>query len=517
MKRRDFLRSSLAASAGIAASPVLFGGIPVHAGTHNFFGTSAWEENDNILVVVQLFGGNDGLNTFVPFTDSKYYQNRPTLGVPPNQMLQINNPTMGLHPEMEGFQQLFGEGKLSVVQSVGYEGANRSHFRSTDIWLTGSGASTVLNTGWAGRYLEGAYPNYPLELPPDPIAVQIGGTLSMMLQSSKGNMGITLRDPQRFFDLGGQLNYADETVPETDPYGKEYMFIRAIKEQSDAYRERVLSSFNTGQNIGSYPGSNLAQQLRLVGRLISGGLQSKMYMVYLGGFDTHVNQSNTHANLLRTVSDAVEAFVTDMNEQGHGQRVVGMTISEFGRRTKENGSLGTDHGTSSVQFLFGDPVNSGVLGKDPDFDVSDDSGDLIYNFDYRQIYSELLEHWFGVPEDDVTQLLGGRFVPLPVVRSTVGVDEPQHISDFNLAQNFPNPFSGSSGVTHIPFYVHAAAHVDIALYDVRGREIGSIASGMYGAGRHTVQFAPSGLPPGMYFYRMTTGGRHVTRQMHVKR
>jgi uncharacterized protein (DUF1501 family) len=513
MKRRDFLSRAIATSAGVASVPLVFRGIPVHAGSYGAVGSGQLAENDNILVVVQLFGGNDGLNTFVPYTDQKYYQNRPTVGIPPGQVLKIANPTMGFHPEMSGMQNLFASGKLVAVQGVGYENSNRSHFRSENIWLTGSGAGSVLDTGWLGRYIEFTNPAYPLQLPPDPFAVQIGGTLSLMLQAEKGNMGITLADPDTFFRLG--RNQLDEAVPGGTPYGEEYLFIRAIKEQSDKYSQRINDAFQGGTNIGSYSSTSLSQQLRLVARLISGGLQSKVYMVYLGGFDTHSNQASAHARLLKTLSDAAEEFTTDLQNQGVSKRVVGLTMSEFGRRTRENGSSGTDHGTASVQFLFGEPVNSGVLGQDPDFEVTDNSGDLLHNFDYRQIYSELLEHWFELPADDVTQLLGGRFTPLPLVRSATGARSPSAAGDFSLAQNYPNPVS-SSASTAIPFTLSSRAEVEIVLYDARGSVLASIASGSFEAGRHLARFSTFGLPPGVYFYQLRVGGRKVSRKMVVR-
>ena len=192
-------------------------------------------------------------------------------------------------------------------------------------------------------------------------------------------------------------------------------------------------------------------------------------------------------------------------------------MSEFGRRTHENGSYGTDHGTSSVQFVFGEPVNSGVLGKDPDFTVTDNSGDLVYNFDYRQIYSEILENWFAVPEADVTQMLGGRFVPLPLVRTTVGTDAPDKVSEFQLYANYPNPFSGTSGTTTIPFSIADHGYISLKVYDVRGRELADLASGYYDAGRHEIAFSPQGLPSGTYYYRLSVGKQQVTRRMNVTR
>ncbi|HOJ04179.1 MAG TPA: DUF1501 domain-containing protein [Bacteroidota bacterium] len=513
MKRRDFLLQSLYASAGVASVPLIFGGIPVHAGSYRATRPELMQQNDNILVVVQLFGGNDGLNTFVPFTDARYYQHRPTVGIAPTQVLRIANPTMGFHPRMTGMRDLFNAGKLVAVQGVGYEDSNRSHFRSENIWLTASGANDVLETGWLGRYLEFANPTFPLNLPPDPFAVQIGGTLSLMLQSDKGNMGITLADPDTFFRLG--RNQLDEEVPGGTPYGDEYLFVRAIKEQSDVYSQRINDAFNAGSNIGSYANTGLAQQLRLVARLISGGLRSKVFMVYLGGFDTHSNQANAHGNLLQTLSDAVAQFTTDLQNQGLSRKVVGLTMSEFGRRTRENGSLGTDHGAASVQFLFGEPVNSGVLGPDPDFTVTDSSGDLLHAFDYRQIYSELLEHWFETPRDDVTQLLGGRFTPLPLVRSATSVVTPFAPAAFELKQNHPNPFAAGEGST-IPFTLGAAANVQLLLYDMRGAMIARIAEGVYPAGSHAVQLPGYGMDAGVYFYQLRVGGEQVTRRLVVR-
>jgi uncharacterized protein (DUF1501 family) len=513
MNRRDFLLRSLYASAGVASVPLMFGGIPLHAGSPAFSGSDLFSQNDNVLIMLQMFGGNDGLNSFVPYTNPKYYQNRPTLGIPPTQVLKIANPTMGFHPQMTGMRNLFSSGKLVAVQGVGYENPNRSHFRSENIWLTASGAGSVLNTGWLGRYLEFAYPTFPLQLPADPFAVQIGGTLSLMLQSEKGNMGITLADPDTFFKLG--KNQLDEPVPEGNPYGDEYMFVRAIKEQSDKYSQRINDAFNAGKNIGTYSGSGLAQQLRLVARLISGGLKSKIFMVYLGGFDTHGNQPTAHAGLLKTVSDATEEFVLDLQNQGISKNVVGMTLSEFGRRTHENGSLGTDHGTASVQFVFGEQVNSGVLGADPDFDLTDSSGDLIYTFDYRQIYSELLEHWFEVPKDDVTQLLGGRFIPLPLIRTANAVETSGIISEFELMQNHPNPVAASER-TSIPFSLDASASIEILLFNAQGKQTANLASGRYQAGRHTVEFTPRDAAPGTYFYQLRVNGQRVTRTMIVR-
>ena len=512
MKRRDFIKKSAAATSAIAATQ-LFGGIPVHAMTHPLQHPQLFATNDNILVVVQLFGGNDGLNSFIPFENPVYYQNRPTLAIPKQQVLRVNNPTMGLHPVLTGFKNLFDKGKLAVVQGVGYENANRSHFRSTDIWLTSSGASSTLFTGWAGRYLDYTFPTFPLQLPDDPFSVQIGGTLSLMLQGAKGGMGISLLDPDEFFRTG-KSNGIDEDVAPGTPYGDEYLFVRAIKQQSDKYSTVVKSAFDRGSNKVNYASTNFAQQLRLVARLISGGLKSRIYLVYLGGFDTHVNQAGVHQNLLKTLSDASDAFITDLSIAGISKNVVGMTVSEFGRRTHENGSQGTDHGAASAQFIFGDMVNSGVLGADPDFSKVDSSGDLLYSFDYRQIYSEMLEHWFDVPKDDVTSLLGGRFIPLPLLQQRTGVSEIPAPNEITLHQNYPNPVTHSSVIS---YQIEKAGHVQMELFNEAGKRVATIVDAVQQAGEHSIPFDARAIDPGVYIYRLNVGSSSMMKKMIVVR
>jgi hypothetical protein len=190
-------------------------------------------------------------------------------------------------------------------------------------------------------------------------------------------------------------------------------------------------------------------------------------------------------------------------------------MSEFGRRTRENGSLGTDHGTASAQFVFGEPVNSGVLGADPDFDLTDSSGDLVYTFENRQIYSELLEHWFNVPKDDVTQLLGGRFIPLPLIRSANSVNTAPEPLAFSIGQNHPNPVP-PSGATRIPFTLGTAAHVQLVLFDGLGRQIGTIVSRRFDAGAHEVPCSFDGADAGVYYVQMRVDGAQITRAIAVR-
>lgn len=521
MKRRDFIKKSITASTAAVSAPLILGGIPVRAATHLMHDESLFASTDNILVVIQLFGGNDGLNTFVPFENALYYNSRPTLAIPKQQVLKINNPTMGLHPVMTGFKSLFDTGKLAIIQGVGYENSNRSHFRSTDIILTGSGAGAFLDTGWAGRYLEYQFPTFPLQLPDDPFAVQIGGTLSLMLQSDKGGMGISLLDPDEFYRNGSSNPVNDDVIPGT-PFGDEYIYVKAIKQQSDKYASVVKNAFDRGKNNATYSSVSFSQQLRLVARLISGGLQSRMYMVYLGGFDTHVNQFGVHQNLVKNLSDAVLAFETDLKIEGTSPRVVGMTISEFGRRTNENGSQGTDHGAASVQFMFGDKVNSGVLGPDPDLVKTDSSGDVLYTFDYRQVYSDVLEHWFKVPKDDVTNILGGRFIPLPLLQTGTNVYE-RSPNEFFLAQNYPNPFGEGSGAagrtTMISFQFDESMHarVNLQIFDAQGKLISTLVDRTLSGGTHNIPFDAATLQSGMYLYRLRIGAREQVKKMMIIR
>ncbi len=364
MNRKDFLLNAIPAAVIL---PELINGYSAKAMTGSsplvqalMRGTTL---TDHVLVIVQLSGGNDGLNMVIPVADySRYYNARTNIAIPENRVLNIAGVSgTGIHPSMTGLQTLFTEGKAKLVQAVGYPQPNFSHFRATDIWMSASNSNQEVYSGWAGRYLNYEYPNFPTGYPntdmTDPLAIQIGSTTTLTTQGPSVNMGMSITSATNFYNL---INGTTDPVPST-PAGKELKFIRQVNQQTQKYSSVIRNAANAVTQQVTYPTNNsLADQLKIVARLIAGGLKTRVYMVSFGGFDNHSVQVNTadtttgtHATLLQRVSDAIKAFQDDIKFLNVENRVVGMTYSEFGRRIKSNSSVGTDHGAAAPMFLFG--------------------------------------------------------------------------------------------------------------------------------------------------------------------
>jgi uncharacterized protein (DUF1501 family) len=372
---------------------------------------------DRVLVLIYLNGGNDGLNTVIPLDQMSEYQSlRSNIAIPENSALVLQNHiNMGLHPSMIGFKNLFTEGKLSIINSVSYPNPNFSHHRSTEIWMTATDSNVQSATGWAGRYLDNRFPNYPAAYPSvemdDPIALQIGYVTSTALLGPTESMAIALNDPETFKLLIGE---ATPNIPTDLPCceaGDLISYIRKQKILSIGYADRIKHAADLGANYATYPVSNgLADQLKIVSRLIHGGLKTKVYLVTQDGYDTHANQVSTtpttglHANLLKDLSDAISAFQADLKLQNIEDRVVGMTFSEFGRRAKSNNSNGTDHGVAAPVFVFGNKIKQKVIGNNPDL-TDLENNDIKMQIDFRRIYRDILQDWFGVSSQLTNQLL----------------------------------------------------------------------------------------------------------------
>lgn len=481
-------------------------------------------DSDKVFVLIQLTGGNDGLNTLVPFENDLYYQARTyatgDIAIPKSSVLPLTS-TLGWHPAMSGMRSLYDAGKMAVVQGVTYPNPNRSHFRGTDIWLTATDADVFASTGWIGRYLENRYPSYPDILPADPMAVQIGSTVSLGFQSTKGNLAVTFRNPEEFYTIVGQNGGSLWPEAPDTPAGHELEFIRIIAEASRLYSGRVKEAADAGNNIATYPDTDLAASLKVVANLISGGLSTKFYLVSIKGnaFDTHNNQggvTGNHAALLEELSGAVKAFMDDIEALGHADRVAGMTFSEFGRRVEVNGSNGTDHGTAAPLFVFGkNVIGNTVHGSDPDLQNLDERGDLLMQYDYRQIYASTLAQWFNTPQNEIQQLLFGGFSTLSLFNTAaVSVGDEADATAPMLLQNYPNPVSGT---TMIGYTLPVAAHVTLSVLDIRGNVVARLTSGEQQAGSYSVPFPTTGLAAGAYFYRLEAGRFKTTKQMQVVR
>jgi uncharacterized protein (DUF1501 family) len=514
--RRGFLASLGAFSAG----SFLLGSAPVRV-----FGASSFAERfknadpNRILVLIQLRGGNDGLNTIVPFNDDLYYNLRPALAIPKEDAEPYRlNANLGMHPALAPLHPHFSEGRMAVLQNVGYPDSTLSHFRSTDIWVTASDADEVVGTGWLGRHLQAEHPGFDLNPPEKPLAVQIGGSVAQLFKGTRGDMGMMLTSTKVLDNLlaGGEI-YDTTAVPAT-LYGQEMAFTRLVANNSFRYADAVRAAYDAGDNSIDYPDieGKLGSNLATVARLIDGDLGAKIYHLTLIGFDTHSNQENTHANLLDILAKSIDAFLTDIASLDPEKEVLVMTYSEFGRRVPQNGSRGTDHGTAAPVLLFGSGLKGGVYGTLPNL-ASLDGGNLNHDIDFRSVYGTVLQEWFGIQRPRVVDaLLGFGYTSLKFVANplAVGVDDPVLPEGSTLHQNYPNPFYPS---TTIAFSLSDTSAVRLEVYDVQGRRVRTLVDRTLGAGEHQVPFEAGSLPSGPYFYRLQTSGGVQTREMVLVR
>jgi uncharacterized protein (DUF1501 family) len=430
MNRRDFFKRVVP----VSTLPFCIDGSPLAA-----YGRSPWLEAltgagqalDRVLVLIQLNGGNDGINTVIPLDQySAYFSARSNIAIPENRVLKLTAAT-GINPAMAAIKTLYDNGRVCLVQGVSYPNPNFSHFRATDIWLTASDYNQYLTTGWLGRYLDYELPGYPdgypNEVVPDPLAIQIGSVVSLGFQGPDQPTAINLQDPNTFYQLVSGSSTLGQDAPPQTPAGIELGFVRQVASQSIAYAARIKAAADRAPNRSTlYPAAgqnSLADQLKIVARLIAGGLRTRIYMVNLGSFDTHSNQvvssdttTGTHATLLGKLANAVFAFNDDLQIQGAEHRVIAMTFSEFGRRVVSNSSLGTDHGTAIPMFLFGSSVRPGVVGANPS--LTDLTGsNLKMQFDFRTVYASILNQWFYASQSELDAVLLKSFQPLDLVRA----------------------------------------------------------------------------------------------------
>ncbi len=514
MKRRKFLQTSLAVSL-----PVVLNGMGLRVMPRRSIFSFINPDSDRVLVLIQLNGGNDGLNMVIPLDFYDQLANaRPNLLLPQSSLLQLDD-LHAFHPAMTGLKAVYDDAGLTVVQSVGYPNQNRSHFRSTDIWTSGSAADEVVTTGWLGRWFQGDHPDFPEGYPnadfPDPFAITMGSTVSATCQGTVANFSMAIADPT---SVGGLFEGFDDEVPDT-PYGHELAFLRQSIAQTNAYADVVVNAANLGTNTVDYPEDNaLARQLRNVALLISGGLRTKVYVVNIGGFDTHANQvdatdptQGVHAQLLQSLSDAIKLFRDDLKNQGLDQRVVGMTFSEFGRRIHANDSLGTDHGDAAPLIVFGTCINPGFIGDNPEIpDQVEVSEGVAMQYDFRNVYGSILMDWFEVDEALVKSLLFDDFQYVPILNPCATTDTHEAAPEPVEARAWPNPFSDSTTIE----FTCKHERVRLSIFNNMGQLMEVLFDRTLPAGTHRVQWDASRYPAGNYYFHLQlSDGRVKTRPM----
>lgn len=536
MKRRNFIRNIGAAAAGSFA----LAGVPVRAMTSRsaFAKASLDGDNDNVLIFIQLHGGNDGLNSLVPIGQyNEYYNARANIALPDygsRSFINVDdsiplNRQVGLHPDMLHFKQLYDEDKAVVIQNVGYPDMNGSHFRGRDLvfmGLDGTEDDANVASGWMGRFLNLEYPGYPESYPntnmEDPLAIEMGSAMSLAFHREEGiPVGLNVQSPKAFYDLINGVGVDNATLYKPTGYaGNELEYLWQFEGMSNAYASRLKDVYDNGSNSSveypeEYPAPALSMfkknplsgQLRLISRLLKGGIKTRIFMCRMGGFDTHGNQVEaydstlgTHAALMYHLSSAIKAFQDDLAILGLEDKVLTMTFTEFGRRVYSNNSYGTDHGTSTPVFVFGKGVKSQVVGDNPDL-TDLNGGNMKFQVDYRQVYTSVLYDWFGASKETLEVARFDGFIDnrIDILGKDVGIKDLE--SGKVNAVAFPNPVSDQ---LTIKFSMPMPGKATVSLFDASGRVFYKKQLSYLSYGMQSVPLMVNHLPSGHYVFMVQT-------------
>jgi len=573
MRRRSFIKHiNAAAGASFALNQIP---IKIMDAYSPFMRLASQSSNDKVLVILQMHGGNDGLNTFIPVDQyDLYYSRRANIAIPAKNsirsMIHLDSTLpsadqVGLHPDLLGMKDMYDRGRMAVVQGVSYPNNNGSHFRGRDIWFMGGGPDDYFSSGWVGRYLQKEIEPmlYPDEFPnaqnPDPLAIEMGSDVSLIFhQNNNIPLSISLgSSPEALANLVGELEgFTDEGFDprgrppaflDDSPYGKELNWILGLEDKSEDYAARLYEIYSrSAPTQVAYPEvypfnapksslrNRLTQQLQMIARLLHGGgagqgVNTKVFLVKIGGFDTHATQvesydptMGSHAALLYHISSAMRSFQEDLRARGIEDRVLTLTTSEFGRRISSNGSYGTDHGTGGPMMIFGSGVNPGVYGTNPDLNKNN----VEMQFDYRQIYANILRDWMGVNEEVINNDIffgdfirgerpdGGFFEPIPLASQQVTSNEAFFSDRFWLGKAYPNP---AHGQTKIRYRINTPGDVKLTLYDVQGKPVKILVNEFKDPGEHEITISLDNVSAGIYLYEIQAGILKDSKRLIVRK
>ncbi|MEO9870017.1 DUF1501 domain-containing protein [Ekhidna sp.] len=574
MKRRNFIKK-LGFAAG---APIAFHGVPLKLmGANNELQRLAQQStNDRVMIILQMHGGNDGLNTVIPIANyDEYYSRRANIAIPykvgnrtliPLDSTVASEEQVGLHPDMNDFKHLYDTGKAAVFQGVSYERNNGSHFRGRDIWFMGGGAEDYFSSGWIGRYLGTEYApltypdDFPSEEMPDPLALEMGNDVSLLFHQT-GNIPTSIslgNSPQGLLSQINALEGFKEEVNEEgsftvddrglppefldeSPYGKEMDWILGLEDKSETYIKRLAEIYeSSSESSVTYPekypfnapegskNNGLSNQLKLVARLLAGGVKTKVFLVKIGGFDTHANQvesydptMGSHAAKMYHISSAMRAFQKDLRSRGIEDKALTITMSEFGRRVGSNGSFGTDHGTGGPMMMFGLGVKPGIYGVNPDMSLSN----VGLQFDYRQIAANVLFEWMGVEKSVIDSEIfygdfidgpnpaGGNYEPMDLIKEVILGEKDYVKAKYRIDSVYPNP---ASNYTQAKILVNNYQDVNVQLINVRG-DIVSQINRRVAPGEHTFSFVLDSLSPGFYFIKAKSEMLDDTKRLIIRK
>ena len=498
-------------------------------------------ETDNILILIRLNGGNDGLSTVIPIEQYDTYANaRPNIYIPESKILRLTDE-FGVPSYMKSLESMWGEGQFKAVHGVGYEGQSLSHFTGSDIFantdLTTTGFGG-LNTGWMGRHFENLYPDYLITPPEAPAAIQIGQFGSLVFQGEETNYAFVTSNIDQLEEIAetGVHYRLEDSLFNNCMYGDQLKFLRGVANTTYKYSGLIHEAYERGQNQVEYQDNNFARQLALLARLIKGNLGTKVYMISMGGFDTHGNQPLAHERLMSNLSIAIDNFYDDLGFTQQDDKVLSMTFSEFGRRIFENGSNGTDHGKAAPTLFFGSGLNgSAFVGEHPTLDNPDGRGNLEYTMDFRDLYATVLAEWLCVDIPLVEQhLLNHPYAPVNLGFNCSGVDFPDiAYSDGNPTPPTPigqeptpellnaivhKPFYPTKSTPHIYLEMPFSAHVDIQLFNILGQNLGSVFNEIMFEGSTEINIRerlPMNLATGKYIYRIQVQNQKMSKSVMV--
>ncbi len=539
MDRRKFLKQLGMAS----IAPIVLNGISINALAANSTLMKMLSETDSnrVLIFIQMHGGNDGLNTIIPVKKyDDYYNVRANVAIPnhgerkyiPLDDSLPEEDKLGLHPDMRSVKELYDQKAAAVVQAVGYDNMNLSHFRSRDIWFMGCDSDDHISSSWMGRFLENEYPGYPDKYPsesmPDPLGLELGNEVTLAFQQENNiPAGLSIANPKAFYNLINSVGM-DAPLAAQYPdnyYGDEMRFLTQFEDKAEDYAERLKEVWDKGKNTEGvvypdkyplltpklYMKNPLSEQFKIIARLLSGGIKTRIFMTRITGFDTHANQveetdasQGRHAALLYHISEAVGAFYKDLKGLGLDKRVLTLTFSEFGRRVYSNASFGTDHGKAAPILLFGAGLKGGVYGTNPNLQDLD-NGNLKHQFDYRQVYTSILSDWFGAPDSAIKKTGFGEYLDkkLDLIDKSLAVNDLEAYTGSSKLQScYPNP---ARDTTKIEYYIDENTHVVLRLYSSSGQMVRELVNKNQSKGNHQVELNVSGLRTGNYIYSIKAG------------
>ncbi len=474
------------------------------------------ENDDRILVLIRLKGGNDGLNTIVPIYDyDTYANNRPTIKFAESSLYKLSDD-FGIPQHMEPLQRMWGEGSFKIVHGVGYNEQNLSHFRSADIWASGEEIEFE-DTGILGRFFENQFPDFLTQLPEIPPAIQIGSIGNLLFDGADTNYAFSVSNPDQLSQIAedGTLHRMDN-IPGCG-FGEQLRFMRNAANTTFTYAGVINQAYEASTNSVEYSEGNLSAQMAIISRMIKGNLGTKIYLVTLDGFDTHANQANDHQSLMTEVADSVSKFYEDLDAAGMADKVLSMTFSEFGRRIFENGSNGTDHGAAAPAMLFGPAVEgNGFIGSHPDLSDPEGPGNLKASIDFRQLYATVLKEWLCLDTNLVNSIiLEEDYEPLSLGFGCASLSTPE----FALAPQFNHTATYQNRDTFLELNITQTQHVDIRLYDILGREIGSLKNSMLTPGTYKINIKETIKQPlhkGQYIYRIGAGRQFYSKSIMIQ-